>query len=119
MNFNIERNAFEKPFKHRFTFVPEGVTYLEGTVIQVSEKITALNRAFYIACEEYIKRLGDNPVTSVAIFYGDVESPDCLDKLYKAYALFHTKSKGNKSAKPKKEKASKKKKSVLIRNIPV
>ena len=82
------KKCFDLPLKHRFTFVPEGWTYYEGFSVQISEKVSTKKRAFYIASELFNKNYSDKAKGSVAVFYGDVEAPDCKDVLYGAYNNF-------------------------------
>ena len=89
-NNKIPWNAFELPHKYRFTFVPEGSAYFEGTVIFISENIKTQRQAFYVACEKFRQ---ENTAMVVSVFFGDVESPDVTDKLYKAYSHFAEKKK--------------------------
>lgn len=89
----IPKKYFEFPLKHRFTFVPEGWSYFEGYSVQISGKIGTKKHAFFVASEVFLK---DHPKCangSVAVFYGDVESSDCSDKLFGAYNLFNGKKK--------------------------
>lgn len=84
----IQKKSFELPLKHRFTFVPEGWAYYEGFTVQISEKVSTKKRAFFIASEVFKRDYADKAKGSVAVFYGDVESPDCKDALYGAYNSF-------------------------------
>lgn len=87
--FNIPKNAFEGTPKHRFTFVAEGWCYFEGYSVQISSNITSKEKAFYIATEMFFKKFSDSQIlNNVAVFYGDVEAPDCQDKLFRAYNHF-------------------------------
>lgn len=86
---SIQKKAFELPLKHRFTFVPEGWSYYEGFTVLISEKVSTKKRAFFIACELFCRDHADKANGSVAVFYGNVESPDCEDKLYGAYNSFN------------------------------
>lgn len=84
----IPKKSFELPLKYRFTFVPEGWTYFEGFMVQISGKVSTKKRAFYIASEVFKREYNDKAKGSVAVFYGDVEAPDCKDVLYGAYNNF-------------------------------
>ena len=106
-NNKIPWNAFELPHKYRFTFVPEGSPYFEGTVILISENIKTQRQAFYVACEKFRQ---ENQAMVVSVFYGDVESPDVTDKLYKAYSHFVEKKKFLLFSRRKKDKRKKDKK---------
>ena len=86
-NYSIPKNVYEAPLKYRFTFVPEGSTYYEGYWVKLSGNINTIKKAFYIACEIF-KRDCEPGKGSVAVFYGDVESPDCKDTLYGAFSVF-------------------------------
>ena len=86
--YNIPKKAFELPLKHRFTFVPEGWTYYEGFTVQISDKVSTQKKAFFIASEVFRRDHADKAKGSVAVFYGDVEAPDCNDRLYGAYNIF-------------------------------
>lgn len=86
----IEKDIFAYPHKHRFSFVIEGESYFEATTYQLSE-IISKDKAFYSACtlfnEVYPK------AKNVAVFYGEVGSPELEDKLYRAYSQFTVKKK--------------------------
>ena len=84
----IPKKAFDFPLKHRFTFIPEGWSYYEGFAVQLSDKISTKKRAFFIASELFCEKHPDKAKGPVAVYYGNVESPDCKDKLYGAYSLF-------------------------------
>ena len=86
--YNIPKKAFDPPLKHRFTFVPEGWTYYEGFTVQISEKVSTQKKAFFIASELFQRDHVEKAQKGVAVFYGDVESPDCKDTLYGAYNTF-------------------------------
>lgn len=86
--FNIPKKSFEAPLRHRFTFVPEGWTYYEGLNVQISDKVSSKKRAFFIASEVFLRDYPDKSKGPVAVYYGDVEAPDCKDKLYGAYNIF-------------------------------
>ena len=86
----IEKDVFAYPYKHRFSFVLEGESYFDATVYQLSEKISK-DKAFYSACSLFNE---NNPkAKNVAVFYGEVGSPEIQDKLYKAYSQFTVKKK--------------------------
>lgn len=89
----LPKKAFELPLKHRFTFVPEGWTYYEGFTVQISEKVSTQKKAFFIASEVFEKDHAEKAQKGVAVFYGDVESPDCKDTLYGAYNMFDKRKK--------------------------
>ena len=89
----IPKKAFDVPLKHRFTFVPEGWTYYEGFTVQLSNKVSTKKRAFFIASELFIEKYPERAKGSVAVYYGDVEAPDCNDVLYGAYNAFENKKK--------------------------
>ena len=84
----VPKYAFDHPYKHRFTFVPKGCTYYEGYTVQVSEKVDNIKKAFYYATCELLNHCTDLKLATVAVFYGNTESPDCMDKLYMAYSSF-------------------------------
>lgn len=86
--YNIPKKAFELPLKHRFTFVPEGWTYYEGFTVQLSDKISNKKKAFFLASELFLEKYPEIAKKPVAVYYGDVEAPDCKDKLYGAYNIF-------------------------------
>ena len=86
--FNIPKKAFEAPLKHRFTFVPEGWTYYEGFTVQISGKVSTKKHAFFIASEVFREKYPEKARGSVAVYYGDAESPDVQDVLYGAYNSF-------------------------------
>lgn len=84
--YGVPKWAFDQPQKHRFTFIAEGSTYYEGQPIRITERIPK-DRAFYIACEVFQR---DNELKNgkkFAVFYGDVESPECNDTLYGAFTM--------------------------------
>lgn len=85
----VPKMYFDPPYEHRFTFVPEGWTYYEGYSVQLSKKISTKKRAFYIASELFLRDHSDKANGSVAVFYGNAESPDCKDVLYGAYSCFN------------------------------
>ena len=87
-SYNIPKKVFEQPLKYRFTFVPEVSTYYEGYSVQLSENINTKKKAFYIACEIFKRDVEPKKNGSVAVFYGDVESPDCKDTLFGAFNVF-------------------------------
>lgn len=87
-SYNVPKKAFEAPLKYRFTFVPEGATFYEGQTVQLSGNINTQRKAFYIACEVFQRDTELRKGKSVAVFYGDVESPDCKDALYGAFNVF-------------------------------
>ena len=89
----LPKKSFEPPLKYRFTFVPEGWTYYEGFTVQLSGKISTKKRAFFIASEAFRRDHEDKAKGSVAVFYGDVEAPDCKDTLYGAYNAFDKRKK--------------------------
>ena len=84
----IPKKSFDLPLKYRFTFVSEGWSYYEGFTVQISEKISTKKRAFFIASELFQRDHAEKAKKGVAVFYGDVESPDCKDTLYGAYNMF-------------------------------
>lgn len=86
--FFTPKNAFEGSMKYRFTFVFEGGTYFGGYTVLVSENVLTKTKAFYIACESFLKKFSDKTIKNVAVFYGDVEAPECEDVLYRAYNSF-------------------------------
>ena len=84
----IPKDAFKLPLKHRFTFVAEGWTYYEGFTVQLSDKISNKKKAFFLASELFLEKYPEIAKKPVAVYYGDVEAPDCKDKLYGAYNIF-------------------------------
>lgn len=83
--FNVPKFALEAPFRHRFTFIAEGGVYFGGNVVQISEKIHNKEKAYFIALEQFLKSNAEKDIKSLAVFYGDSESPECEDVLYRAY----------------------------------
>ena len=84
--YNVPKKAYEYPFKYRFTFVPKNCSYYEGYTVQVSDKISTLNKAYFYAVAILLDNHKDVDFDTVAVFYGDTEAPDCMDKLYRAYS---------------------------------
>lgn len=84
----IPKDAFKLPLKHRFTFVAEGWSYFAGYTVQLSDKISNKKKAFFLAAELFLEKYPDIANKPVAVFYGDVEAPDCKDELYGAYNIF-------------------------------
>ena len=83
------KKAFERPFKHRFTFVPKGTSYYGGFTVCISEKIIEKKQAFYYASSVFLNNCKVFDETkSVAVFYGKIESPDSMDELYGAFSSF-------------------------------
>ena len=93
ISYNIPKKAFDVPHKYRFTFVPEGWSFYEGFTVQLSGKISTEKRAFFIASEVFRRDHEVKAKGSVAVFYGDVEAPDCKDTLYGAYNAFDKRKK--------------------------
>ena len=87
----IPKDAFKLPLKHRFTFVAEGWTYFGGYTVQLSDKFSSKKKAFFLAAELFLEKYPDIANKPVAVYYGDVEVPDCKDKLYGAYNIFDKK----------------------------
>ena len=81
----IPKNAYDAPLKYRFTFVAEGWSYYEGYVVQISENINTKEKAFFIASELFLKQCADRNIKSVAVFFGEVGTPDCKDVLFGRY----------------------------------
>ena len=88
----IPKDVFQLPLKHRYTFVPEGSTYYEGVTITISKKVSTEKKAFALA-SAYFQQHSEKSKHGVAVFYGDVESPDCNDVLYGAYNSFEKRKK--------------------------
>ncbi len=86
--YYIPDSALEGERIYRFTFVGEGSSYYSGYVVEISENISTTEKAFFIACEIFKKRFSNKDNSRVAVFYGDVESPDCEDTLYGVYNSF-------------------------------
>ena len=84
----IPKDAFKLPLKHRFTFVAEGWTYFGGFTVQLSDKFSSKKKAFFIASVLFLDKYPDLANKPVAVYYGDVEAPDCKDRLYGAYNIF-------------------------------
>ena len=89
----IPKDAFKLPLKHRFTFVAEGWTYFGGYTVQLSDKFSSKKKAFFLASELFLDKHPEIAKKPVAVYYGDVESPDCKDKLYGAYHSFYNRKK--------------------------
>ena len=87
----IPKKCFEPPLEHRFTFVPKGLSYYQGYVVQISGKVSSEKRAFYAASEIFCRDYPDMAKGGVAVFYGNVDCPDCKDVLYGAYNSFENK----------------------------
>lgn len=85
----IPKDAFKLPLKHRFTFVAEGWTYFGGFTVQLSDKFSSKKKAFFIASVLFLDKYPDLANKPVSVYYGDVEAPDCKDRLYGAYNIFH------------------------------
>ncbi len=85
---NYLKEDLKGPFKHRFTFVAETEPYFAGYVVQIPDKVKNVKKAFYIACEIYVKKNEDKEKKKVAVFYGDQEAPDVADVLYEAFHSF-------------------------------
>ena len=86
--FNIPKKSFEAPLRHRFTFVPEGWTYFGGFTVQLSHKFSSKKKAFFFGTYLFLDKYPEFANKPVAVYYGDVEAPDCNDKLYGAYNIF-------------------------------
>ena len=84
----VHRSVFEQPHKYRFTFVPEGSSFFEGYVVNISADVKTVEKAYFLACKTFLTRTGENKISSVAIFYSDLES-SYKDVLYRAYKDFH------------------------------
>ena len=83
----MPKKVFEGPSKHRFTFVPEGTTYFGGFVVTVSENVSTKKEAFFYASVMFLRSM-KTKTNNVSVFYGDAESPDCMDVLYRSYSSF-------------------------------
>lgn len=90
--YQVPKESFEGPVKHRFTFVPHGDSYFNGAVVKICDGVSSFNKAYHIACQVFIHRLlktgNEDHIEDVAVFYGDYEAPECEDKLIAAYASF-------------------------------
>lgn len=84
---SIPKDAFKLPLKHRFTFVAEGWTYFGGFTVQLSDKFST-KKAFFVASVLFLDKYPELVNKPVAVYYGDVEVPDCKDRLYGAYNIF-------------------------------
>ena len=84
----IPKDAFKFPLKYRFTFVAEGWTYFSGFTVQLSDKISNKKKAFFFASELFLDKYPEFAKKPVAVYYGNVEAPDCMDCLYGAYNIF-------------------------------
>ena len=84
----IPKDAFKLPLKHRFTFVAEGWTYFGGFTVQLSDKFSSKKKAFFLASCLFLDKYPEFTNKPVAVYYGDVEAPDCKDRLYGAYNIF-------------------------------
>lgn len=84
----IPKTVFEQPHKYRFTFVPEGSSYFEGYVVNISSEVKTVDKAYFIACKTFLGRSEEKKISSVAIFYSDLEH-SFKDVLYRSYTDFH------------------------------
>ena len=82
------KDIFKFPLKHRFTFVAEGCSHFSGFSFELSDKLSK-KKAFYYAAELFLEKEPGAIKKPVAVYYGEVEAPDCNDCLYGAYNLFN------------------------------
>ena len=80
---NYLKEDLKGPFKHRFTFVAENEPYFAGYVVQIPDKVKNVKKAFYIACEIYVKKNEDKEKKKLTFRMKAKRIRSCFEKYEK------------------------------------